>query len=133
MLRAVYEGVTYSIRDCLEGTHENGKIYLGGGGAKSEFWAQMIADCTGREVRTLKGTEYTAKGAAITAGVVVGIYFNIEEGVEKTISIKKKFLPQEENYKIYSEFYNLYKETRLAMTGLWELRKSIVDQNDFNN
>lgn len=129
MLRALYEGVAFSIRDCLEGTHTSGKIYLAGGGSKSKLWAQMIADCTGREVVTLKGTEFTAKGVAITAGVIAGLYADIEEGVKKTVSFKKKYSPNTEKFQKYTAFYTLYKNMRESMTDLWKLRNDIIEGN----
>ena len=73
MLRAVYEGVAYAIRDCYAAIgrpiHE---IRLVGGGARSAFWSQMIADVTGALVIAPKGSEFGAMGAALLASVAIG-------------------------------------------------------------
>ena len=55
LIRAVYEGISLSIRDCLQNIDKDAKIYLAGGGAKSPVWAQMIADVMGKTVMILRG------------------------------------------------------------------------------
>lgn len=43
LIRAVYEGITFSIKDCLFETNLK-NVYLIGGGIKSDIWVQIICD-----------------------------------------------------------------------------------------
>lgn len=129
ILKAVYEGVALSIKDCLQNVQSKGKIYLGGGGAKSYYWAQIIADCTGKEVVIQDGKEYAAKGAALSAGVAVGVYENIREAALRTLKIEKTFMPNKENKVIYDNIYKIYKGLREAELYYWDLRSEIFHTN----
>ncbi|MHC5004668.1 MAG: xylulokinase [Planctomycetota bacterium] len=78
LTRAVLEGVTYGLRDCLELTSRIGldvrRVRLSGGGARSPLWRQMMADVLNAEVATVNATQGAAFGAALLAGVGAGIY-----------------------------------------------------------
>lgn len=94
MVRAVYEGIAYAIRDCYEaigGT--GGVIRLSGGGARSPFWSQMIADVTGYAVEIPKGTQFGAKGAALCAAVAVGDHASIGEACRAMFRASRRHEP----------------------------------------
>jgi len=126
MVKAVYEGVAYSIKDCLYGVKEQGNIYLAGGGSKSEMWAQIIADVTGRSTVLSEGTEFGAKGAAILAGVCMGVYSDINDAASKLCKVKAKFDPNPKNVAIYDELYQIYRALRIAHMDLWHQREAVV-------
>ena len=85
LLRAVYEGVSLSIRDGYAVLPQPvDEIRLSGGGAKSAFWSQMIADCTGRRVVVPAGSEFGARGAGLLAAVGIGWYASVAEAVQAT-------------------------------------------------
>src|SRR6185295_19979577 len=69
VVRALLEGVAFSLRDTLEIFREMkvpvNEIRLGGGGARSKLWRQIQADVYGREVATVRAEEGAAYGAAI--------------------------------------------------------------------
>jgi sugar (pentulose or hexulose) kinase len=81
MIRAVYEGVACSIADLCDllGTAEAGPIVLTGGGGRSAFWCQMIADLTGRVVTVPEGAEFGARGAALLAATAMGRFSSVTE------------------------------------------------------
>ena len=72
LLRAVMEGVSYSLRDCNEILKEMGirvdEMMACGGGGKSPVWRQMLADLYRCAVGTVEQTEGPALGVAILAG-----------------------------------------------------------------
>ena len=73
LVRAVYEGLAYAIRDCYERIGRPiSSVRLVGGAARSPFWAQMIADATGYQVEIPVGAEFGAKGAALLAATAIG-------------------------------------------------------------
>ena len=78
IIRAILEGVAFSLRDSLEIFKEINipieTIRLGGGGARSSLWQQIQADIYGHEVETIKAEEGAAYGAALLASVGVGAW-----------------------------------------------------------
>ena len=81
MVRAIMEGVTYSLRDCLAIIEEQGvavkQIRASGGGAKSPFWRQMQADVFGKTVVTMEADEGPAYGVALLAAVGAGEFKDV--------------------------------------------------------
>ncbi|WP_342046834.1 xylulokinase [Bacillus sp. OTU530] len=115
LVRAVMEGVTYSLRDSLEIIESLGipanRVIASGGGAKSRLWLQIQADIFNKPVYTTKTNEEACVGAAIIAGVGVGIYPSLEEACKKLISFHSEIVePIRENVEIYSHYYELFKE-----------------------
>jgi xylulokinase len=109
------EGVTYSLRDSLEIIESLGipanRVIASGGGAKSRLWLQIQADIFNKPVYTTKTNEEACVGAAIIAGVGVGIYPSLEEACKKLISFHSEIVePIRENVEIYSHYYELFKE-----------------------
>jgi xylulokinase len=71
MIRSILEGVSFSQNDCLRIIEEMGvpvrSVRVSGGGAKSAFWRQMLADVFSKTVTTLETQEGSAYGAALLA------------------------------------------------------------------
>ena len=128
MIKAVYEGIAYSIKDCLYGKDVSGRIYAAGGGSKSLLWAQIIADVTGCEVVLSEGTEFGAKGAAMLAGVCAGIYSDINEAAGQLCKVKCTFKPNLENTKIYDELFKVFRASRIANMEIWNMRQAALDK-----
>lgn len=115
LLRAVMEGVAYSLRDCLDilrgmGVVSSEMLACGGGGS-SPLWRQMLADVYGCPVKTAVSKEGPALGAAILAGVGAGIYPSVEEGCRAVIRTNPEQQPDPEASLKYEPYYRLY--TRL--------------------
>lgn len=76
--RAVVEGVSFGLADgwdVLAGLGARAdEVRVTGGGARSPFWRGMLADLFGAPVVTLAADEGPALGAALLAGVGVGIW-----------------------------------------------------------
>ena len=121
LLRAVYEGVAYGIRDCLDSipvTVET--VRMAGGGAASPVWAQIFADVLGRRVVVPSGSEYGARGAAIVAGVGLGLFDSYEAGVDATVEIVREYEPISTNTAVYDDFFGIYRELREATINSWD-------------
>ena len=112
MLRAVIEGISYSQRACVDILRGMGlrldDMLLCGGGAKSPFWRQMLADLYGCPVCTIASTEGPALGAAILAGVGAGMYASVAEACDKMISRNAPLQPDSAAGKEYEPYYELY-------------------------
>ena len=101
---SVYEGVTFALLDSYKHIpHTPNKIKLTGGGSKSPFWRQMIADMTGFVVELTNSSEFGAKGATLTTGVATKIYKNFDNAVSKTITKKHQLFLLYRMLKIYNE------------------------------
>lgn len=114
MLRAVMEGVAYSLRDCLEVCREmnidiNDMMACGGGGA-SPLWRQMLADLYCCPVKTVASKEGPALGVAILASVGAGIYDSVPQACSAIIKTDKVQNPVETNSIEYEKYYKLYTE-----------------------
>ena len=94
VVRALLEGVTFSLRDTLEIFHEMqvpvNEIRLGGGGARSKLWRQIQADIYGREVATVKAEEGAAYGAAMLAGVGAGAWPSVDAACDAVVSVAER-------------------------------------------
>lgn len=130
LLRAVYEGVAYSIRDCLDNSPQVKKIFLTGGGAKSEFWAQIISDVCGKTVYRVEDPDPASRGAALLAGLAVGVYSDINSVIEKVDTFGKKIIPDSERHKLYSRLYEIYLKSRKLNKNLWEERAKVMEKGD---
>lgn len=122
LIRAVYEGISLSIRDCLQNVDKSGTIFLAGGGAKSPVWAQMIADVVGMRVMIPSGKELGAKGVALMIGVSQGLYRNYDEAVKKACTFKQVYEPNRVNTKKYDLLYELYRRVREHNQETWDYR-----------
>lgn len=130
LIRAVYEGIAFSLLDSY--THLPYKIKnirVAGGGSKSEFWCQMIADLTGINVITTRGAEFGALGAAITAMVSEKIYNSYDDAIKKIIKPKKIFSPNKENNNIYKDFYPLYVKIYKDLWNDWDERLKLLNKH----
>ncbi|MCL2099751.1 MAG: FGGY-family carbohydrate kinase, partial [Oscillospiraceae bacterium] len=113
MLRAVMEGVIFSMRDCLGIIKELGgapdDIYAAGGGANSVLWRQMMADIMGVPIAVNNSAESGALGAAILAGTGAGVYRDVESACADIIKKRESREYNETNKDLYEEMYKIYK------------------------
>lgn len=112
LARSVMEGVTFGLKDSLELIKERGidiqRVRAIGGGARSKLWQQIIADIFGVSVDILTVKEGPAYGAAILAGVGIGLFGSLDETDRNLIEIEKTVEPNHKNVEIYQEFYQIY-------------------------
>lgn len=71
LIRALIEGVSFSLKDCLDLVSALGveirSVRVSGGGARSPFWRQVLADVFNKRVVSLETQEGSAYGAALLA------------------------------------------------------------------
>ena len=120
MVRAVVEGLDYAFLDMLKALELGAgqkaeKITAIGGGARNEFWMQNKADVSGRLVVTPEIEEATALGAAMLAGVGVGIYKNLAEATQRVHKPGRSFEPNLKLTSFYAELFEIYREISPAL------------------
>jgi sugar (pentulose or hexulose) kinase len=115
IVRAVYEGSALAIRDCFAAIDQNVDcIRLVGGGARSPLWSQIIANVTGRPVETPEGTQFGAKGAALLAGVGVGLYGSVADACRSTFRLDRRHVPDPALAAVYEAAFGRYVACRTA-------------------
>ena len=124
MLRAVMEGVSYSLCDCNDilkemGVHVSQMMACGGGG-RSPVWRQMLADLYDCQVKTVHQSEGPALGAAILAGVGCGLYESVESACRRLISEDKSASPVKEQTETYKAYHALYQELYGQLKGCYK-------------
>lgn len=112
MVRAVLEGVAYSLEHNLRTAAETG-IEIGtlnamGGSANSLLWTQIKADVTGKCIQVPTSDTATTLGAALLAGVGCGLYKDYEEAVSSTVRITRTHQPNSKNHQTYQRYMELY-------------------------
>ena len=114
LIRAVMEGVVFSLRDGLEIMRGLGvpleQIRATGGGGRSPLWRQMQADIYGVEVVTLAADEGPAYGAALLAGVGADVFANVNEAVDRCVSATGRTQPDDGNQSHYERAYAIYRK-----------------------
>ena len=113
LVRAVLEGVAFSLKDCFAIIQEQGltlaQVRATGGGAKSPLWRQIIADVLGVELVTTNAQEGPAFGAALLAGVASGVYPSVQQACDATVRVVERTAPQRETASIYAQMYEQYR------------------------
>lgn len=98
LLRAVIEGVTYTMAEILDIVRGAGvevrTVRLGGGGARSRFWRQLQADCYGAPVATTNTEQGPAFGAALLAGVGAGVWKSALEATDACVHETERIEPE---------------------------------------
>ena len=113
ILRAVMEGVSFSLADCKDILEEMGIIANDmtacGGGSASDVWAKILADCYGCDIKRLGSTQGPALGAAILAGVGAGIFKDVRSACTQFIKPDNSVKFSPENNIKYKNIHSLYK------------------------
>ncbi|MGQ9623201.1 MAG: xylulokinase [Candidatus Caldatribacteriaceae bacterium] len=125
LIRAVLEGVSLNLRIILDAFREQGlkikNMRIIGGGAKGDFWAEMLADVFGVEVlRPAYLEEATSLGAAICGGVGIGLYRGIEVA-EELVRVQEVFTPKKEVQTVYDKIYPAFVRSYLALQEVFPL------------
>ncbi len=118
--RAVSEGIAFAIRHCIESIGQPvAEVRLSGGGARSHAWSQILADVTGATMSVPSGSQFGALGAAMTAGVGIGLYADYEAAVRRCVRVEREHRPLTEHRAIYDERFGLYLDLIDAMRAYW--------------
>lgn len=125
ILHAVMEGVCLGLRSCLESIPDSQAVLLSGGGARSNVWPRLLADCTGRTIRICESTELAAKGAALSAAMMLGLFTHPQEA-KSFFLVKKEVHPNREYTAQYDVLYEMYKEAQSAATSFWRQRAKFL-------
>lgn len=114
VFRALIEGIAMQLRmngdalmEKINGLNKYEKIFVGGGGSRSDLSMQITADVFGVETMRAPYHETGSLGAAMCAGLGTGIFSTHKDAVEKMGGNKRQiFKPNKDAHKYYDEVYN---------------------------
>lgn len=128
VVRAILEGVAFSLRDTFTIFHELKlpveSIRLGGGGARGKLWRQIQADVYGMPVEILEAEEGAAYGAALLAGVGVGVWKSVERACEIAVKVAEVVSPNPAHVALMNRRYEQYRALYPALKVTFAHAKS---------
>ena len=116
LVRSLMEGVAFDLKRSLACFEDVGlpieDLRIGEGGARSALWRQIQADVFGRDVRVLDVQDASALGAAVIAGVGVGVFPDFETACDRSVKLgesvrssAKRAADYENQFRRYRELY----------------------------
>ena len=121
-IRAVMEGVAFSLKDCLQLAEGMGllteELILIGGGARSRLWSQIVCDVLGKKVIKPKVTD-ASFGTALIAGVGIGAFKDLMDAVHKCVRTEEELVPNPEHHAYYEKLHTYYGEIRNKLQNLY--------------
>ena len=120
--RALVEGVTMTIRDCLTAAPgAPDRLALCGGGTRSDFWMRLIADMTGIPVTIPADTEVGARGAWLTGLVATGREPGFQAAADRHVQVAATYHPDLEEFGAFSDRYAHFLRLRELNEPVWTL------------
>ena len=125
MARAILEGVGYSLNFVREVMTENGmeftRIRIGGAGARTDLWPQIIADVTDVPVQKTLTEDTTLIGEAMLAYKALGVYNSLQEASDNMVVTGETFRPDEKNVAEYQKGFQFFKKLIESFSDLYPL------------
>jgi len=122
LVRAVMEGVAYSLKDTFTLFAERGipvkGVRLGGGGARGPLWREIQAAVYGYTSDILVAEEGAAFGAALLAGVGVGVWVDLEAACAAAIEVAQQIVPDADAVERYAVGYQAFRKVYPALRGI---------------
>jgi xylulokinase len=121
LIRSLMEGVAYSQKDCFDIIQQIGvpveSVRLSGGGARSAFWQQLLADVFGKRVAILENQEGSAYGSALLAMIGTGEFSSAREVATSFIRETRVCEPRREESEIYAAGHPVYQSLYRGIRG----------------
>jgi xylulokinase len=137
-IRAILEGVSFSLKDCLNLLSDifsinysikkdkniiNQNIFneaiLLGGGSKSKIWSQILADILG--INLLKIADVDASfGSALIGSIGIKLFNTPADAVKKCSKITEKFYPEKNNFLFYQKLFPIYNRIHNSLENIYK-------------
>ncbi len=115
IFNSVLEGAAFAINHVIELLEKDmeleiNDLHIGGAAASSPVWNQIIANVVNKRVVSLTQSHTEVLGAALLAGVGLGLYSSYKEAVTSTVVTGDTFEPEAEAHHAYSKLFPMYKQ-----------------------
>jgi xylulokinase len=131
LVRAALEGITFELRLNLKRLEAAGlgvaELRCTGGGARSRAWVQLKADVLERPMKLVDVAENGAFGAALLAGVGIGLFPAADVAAQQFVHAVETVEPRPAMVERYGEIFARYRELYPALRSLrasWSTRDS---------
>ena len=120
--RALLEGVAFSLRDCFGTLEEMGlpakRIFLIGGGARSNLWSEIVCNVFNRPVAIPEPAD-ASFGAALIAGTGIGLFPDAKAAVNACLHIGRRLEPDAAQAAAYDGLFARYKAIHDALAPVY--------------
>lgn len=120
-VRALMEGVAFSLRDCRRTIDEMGltiqEVRLIGGGARSRLWGRIVCDVFGAPLVCPAGCD-ASFGSALLAGVGVGVFKDERAAVAQCVKSATRLEPDPDAVRAYGRLFGIYRDIHDALEGV---------------
>jgi xylulokinase len=118
-VRAIMEGVAYSLKDSLTAFEQVGVSVTGvvasGGAARSNVWQTIQANVYGMDLQLTSHTEHSAIGAALIAGVATAAFSSVGEAALVARNGLSAVGPDPDLVNLYQAGYGVYRSLYPAL------------------
>ena len=121
LVRSILEGAAFALRHNMEVALRAGaevrEVRSVGGCSRSDLWNQIKADVLGRPLllpRTSVGSPF---GAAVLAGMGVGVFPDVRKSLLEMVQLDRRFEPNPENHERYLRSYQVYRDIYEHLKG----------------
>ncbi len=133
MARAVIEGVSFGLRDSFEILKAMGvpigQVRVSGGGARSAIWREVLAATLNTPLFQATTEEGAAFGAALLAGVGLGLYPSVPEACARTIAAREVTpAPPAVEVAAYNAYHRIYRQLYAQLKDLFDETARIVQE-----
>jgi xylulokinase len=112
MARSILEGAAFELRWALENIRQAGleveQLWMVGGAARSSIWPQIVADVTGVPIALTLYDQWPALGAAILAGLGIGVFESLEAGQKQFQKSARPVAPDKTCGQFYDDNFTVY-------------------------
>ena len=124
-IRALLEGVAFSLRDCF-GTIEEMKlpvnrIFLIGGGARGKLWGDIVCNVFNLPLKVPTPGD-ASFGTALLAAVGAGVFPDSRSAVRQCLHIDREIKPDSELAGFYREKFQAYRRIHDALAPVYQTR-----------
>jgi len=122
LARAVLEGMVFNHRwhvEALTSAFPAQRAGLTGGGSSSPLLAQLFADVLGVAIDIPENQEASALGAALCAGVSVGVFASLADASARACRVARTYAPDAQRHAQLDESYALWSQLVAAIEPLW--------------
>ena len=130
LVRSILEGTAFALRHNMEVAMRAGadvrEVRSVGGCSRSDVWNQIKADVLGRPLllpRTSVGSPF---GAAVLAGMGVGVFPDVRKSLLEMIQLSRRFEPNPANHERYLRTYQVYWDIYEHLKGDFDHLASIT-------
>lgn len=127
--RAILEGVAYSQRENFEVVVSQGlrieTVRLVGGGAQSTLWQSIMANALKCPIIKLE-TDDSSFGAAMLAGVALGIFADHETAIATCVKVKSRVDPDPAISAVYDSLFPVYRKIHSVLAPVYHNMAELV-------